>query len=290
MTASFNYEKSFMGVSYEHAGGGSEYNTDYRLVRIKSQIKTCKGAILDLGCGGGTNTEKLVHMYKSAQIYGCDISKTAITYAKKLGSGRVKYSVMKGKKFPYASNKFDLIVCLDVLEHVPDVHFFLSEVRRILKKNGKVYFVIPCEGQSFTFTWWFQKLRIGDTLTNRYWGHIHPEFTHARVVSLFQKLPMNVTHVSYSEHWMYQGCNLLFYFLPKVALEVLLGAKAFHYSDQGTFVSHSKGTSVRDPFSLVRDAVLYLSKVFGVFRSFDLMYGKQIGFGSWKVHVLATKT
>lgn len=290
MTGTFNYEKSFMGVSYEHTEKGeNSYSTDYRLLRMREYIVSCAGKMLDLGCGGGTNTEKLATLYKKARIHGCDISKTAIEYAKKYGSGKVAYSVMKGKKFPYTSSTFDVVVCLDVMEHVPDVSYFLSEVYRVLKKNGRVYFVVPCEGQPFTFTWWFQKLGVGDQLTHRYWGHLHPEFTHKKVISFLQKMPAQIDHVSYSEHWIYQFSNVIFYFLPKVILDIVLGARAFNYSDQGTFVSHKKTKSMSDPFSWIRTIMIQASNIFGVFRNIDLSYGKHLSFGSWKIHIGATK-
>jgi len=46
----------------------------------------------------------------------------------------------KGKEFPFANNSFDYVICSHVLEHIPDVSFFLSEIFRIAKKG---YFEYP---------------------------------------------------------------------------------------------------------------------------------------------------
>jgi len=290
MKKKFDYEQAFMGVGYEHAGGsGKSYTMDYRLERVRSRIVVRKGNILDLGCGGGTNTEKLVGMYKGARVYGCDISKTAIAYAMKYGGGKVTYNAMNGKKFPYTSNMFDVIVCLDVLEHVPNVQGFLKEVYRVLKKGGRLYFVVPCEGQPFTYTWVFQHIGLGSNLTRENWGHIHPEFTHKKVVSLMEAVPLTVTHVSYSEHWLYQLSNILFYFLPKVALKVFLGAKSSTYTDQGMIASETKKKQPRNIMTAIRSLWLWMSDAFGLLRNVDLWYGKYLPFGSWKVHVVAVK-
>ena len=55
---------------------------------------------------------------------------------------------MKSKRFPYKSNFFDVCICFDVLEHVPDINYFLREVKRVLKKNG--YLIFDTEDRSFS--------------------------------------------------------------------------------------------------------------------------------------------
>ncbi len=143
MTAQvFDYEDVFMGVREKKPKSYLRtFTQDYRLRSLIESVALEKGRLLDIGCGGGMIAESLPYYYPEGAIYGCDVSKTAIVYAKKLGSGKVKYARIKDKRFPYKDNFFDVCICLDVLEHVPDVDYFLKEVKRVLKKNGKFF---PC--------------------------------------------------------------------------------------------------------------------------------------------------
>jgi len=290
MKRKFDYEKAFMGVGYEHVSNAPKvYAMDYRVARLKECVAPFKGSLLDLGCGGGTNTEKLAKIYKRARVYGCDISQTAIAYAKKYGGGKVKYAVIKGKIFPYKSNTFDVVVCLDVLEHVPNVEAFLTQIRRVLKKNGKLYLVIPCEGQAFTYTKALQIFGLDRYFTRKYWGHIHPEFTHKNVISLVKNAKFSIKRISYSEHWLYQASNILFYFSPKILLSLLFGNDSSKYSDQGVVMSYNKKNAPKGILMSIRALWFWLSDVFGLLRDKELRMGKNISFGAWKVHILAEK-
>src|SRR3989344_4360689 len=167
----FNYEETFMGVWEKKPESFLvRFKDDYRLRSLIKTISSGKMRLLDIGSGGGTLTESLPYYFPKAKIYGCDISTSAISYAKKLGSGKVSYGIIKNKKFPYRNSFFDVCICFDVLEHVSDVDFFLREVRRVLKKNGNFFLIVPCEGERFTYTWFFRKLNIGKNLTYRYFG------------------------------------------------------------------------------------------------------------------------
>ena len=91
---------------------------------------------------------------------------------KKFGSGKATYDVLKGKKFPYKDSTFDACICLDVMEHVPDVNFFEGD-KTDSQTKWKVFLLVPCENQPMTYTWLFPKIGFG-RLTFKHWGHVHP--------------------------------------------------------------------------------------------------------------------
>jgi 2-polyprenyl-3-methyl-5-hydroxy-6-metoxy-1,4-benzoquinol methylase len=290
MSEGFDYEEVFMGVtegkpkSYRRS-----FDDDYRIKRLVEAIKLKKGRILDIGCGGGVLTESLHYYFPKANLYGCDVSTSAIKYAKKFGSGRVKYGVIKNRKLPYKDNFLDACVCLDVMEHIPDVNFFLKEVKRILKKDGQFFLLVPCEGQPFTFTWFFQKIKIGSKLTYKNWGHIHPEFTHESVKKLLEKHGFTIQHRTYSEHILYQLSNLILYFIPLELMSIFLKGKAVNYLDRGIVNAKAKGKERKDVMMVVRNAWLGFSKVLRSVTVWELEVFKKMPFAAWKAHFLATK-
>jgi ubiquinone/menaquinone biosynthesis C-methylase UbiE len=92
---------------------------------IPLKIKSC----LDLGCGDGTILNKLNRkLFK----VGLDISHNALLNA------RVERKVLAcSSMLPFRPNSYDLVICTEVLEHLPSEKFKLSinEIQRIAKKN-----------------------------------------------------------------------------------------------------------------------------------------------------------
>lgn len=288
-TKVFDYEDIFMGVREKKPTTYlRSFKQDYRLRSLVKTVKLNRGKLLDIGCGGGILTESLPYYFPKANIYGCDISKAAISYAKKLGSGKIKYSSIGNKKFPYCDNFFDVCISLDVLEHVPDVDFFLKEVKRVLKKNGKFLLIVPCEGQPFTYTWFFQKTNLGENLTYRYLGHIHPEFTHKKIIALLQKHEFSIQEKAYSEHAFYQLLQFFVLFLPKVLLEVFLGKNKANEYTNASLVKVPKNKNdyllaVRNFWYKVWDFMMFYP------MNWETILFRKFSMTAWKLHVLAIK-
>lgn len=283
----FDYEDVCMGVREEKPKTYLRtFAQDYRLRSLTRSVALEKGKILDIGCGGGLIAESLPYYYPKAEIYGCDVSRTAIAYARKLGSGKVKYAVINHRRFPYKDDFFDVCICLDVLEHVPDINFFLKEVKRVLKKDGKFFLIVPCEGQPFTYTWFFNKIRPGQNLTFRQFGHIHPEFTHKSVMRTLEQRGFVIQKLSYSEHVFYQIMHVLLFTVPKAMLEIFLGKK----SDEYTNSSLIRSPKSKSNFFMVIRAVW--SKLF-YFMMMNPMYWETIALErlpatAWKLHILSS--
>lgn len=283
----FDYEDVFMGVREEKPKTYLRtFAEDYRLRSLTRSVALEKGKILDIGCGGGLLAESLPYYYPKAEIYGCDVSRTAIAYAKKLGSGKVKYAVINNKRFPYKNNFFDVCICLDVLEHVPDVNYFLKEIKRVLKKNGKLFLIVPCEGQPFTYTWFFKKIRPGQNLTFRQFGHIHPEFTHNSVMRTLEQRGFIIQKLAYSEHSFYQIMHLLLFTAPKVILEIFLGKKSDEYTNSSLIRSPK---SKSDFLMIVRGVwfkLFYFMMMYPMYWETILL--ERFSVTAWKLHVLSS--
>ncbi len=118
-----------------------------------SQEGTTAGKrVLDLGSGmGGLSVALLRRWGKSvagaglhlqAADYNQDYCRIARLRAQRYGI-HLPLTVAAGEQLPYPGEAFDLVLCLDVLEHVRDAGQVLSEIHRVLKPGGLVLTTVP---------------------------------------------------------------------------------------------------------------------------------------------------
>jgi len=94
--------------------------------------------ILDVGCGTGGNLAFL-SLYGEAE--GCDCAEEALEYCSKRGFNRTKLA--DACDLPYEDGAFDLVTCLDVLEHVRLDALAFSELARVTRPGGHVLVTLP---------------------------------------------------------------------------------------------------------------------------------------------------
>lgn len=92
--------------------------------------------VLDLGAGHGALTKKLFDM--GYDVHACDLFPELFQFDK-VECKKVDIT----DTFPYPDNTFDLVIAIEVSEHVLDHEIFFSETSRILKPNGKFYISTP---------------------------------------------------------------------------------------------------------------------------------------------------
>jgi 2-polyprenyl-6-hydroxyphenyl methylase/3-demethylubiquinone-9 3-methyltransferase len=97
--------------------------------------------ILDVGCGGGILAESMARL--GGNVTGIDQSDIAIKIAKlhaKENNLSIDYKLLNIEDFlKKDSNKFDVITCLEMIEHVPDPASIITSCAKKLKKNGRLY-------------------------------------------------------------------------------------------------------------------------------------------------------
>jgi len=107
----------------------------YLLRRFHRQIASLLKAtgakrILDAGCGEGFVVSYLLQENDRLAITGLDCSLEALDMARQMVSG-VLFDVGDLREMPYSDDDFDLVMCLEVLEHLPNPHEGLRELRRV---------------------------------------------------------------------------------------------------------------------------------------------------------------
>jgi 2-polyprenyl-6-hydroxyphenyl methylase / 3-demethylubiquinone-9 3-methyltransferase len=98
-----------------------------------------KVKILDIGCGGGLLSEPMSRL--GAEVTGIDASNKNINVAKlhaKRNNLDIKYYCTSPENFK-TKTKFDVVLNMEIIEHVDDVDFFLKSCSNLLKNNGIMF-------------------------------------------------------------------------------------------------------------------------------------------------------
>ncbi|MDD4994894.1 MAG: class I SAM-dependent methyltransferase [Patescibacteria group bacterium] len=134
--------------------------------------------MLDVGCGTGMLMKELK---KFGVCYGVDNSPLAVNFCKQNFLENVDLGDITNIQFP--DNFFDVVICLDVLEHVSDDNKAISELKRVVKKEGIIIIFVP----AFNFLWgWADEA-----------GHHFRRYTYNQIFVKLRSLGLHVVRSSY---------------------------------------------------------------------------------------------
>ena len=108
-------------------------------LKNNKNIPLKKVKILDIGCGGGLLSEPMCRL--GADVTGIDASIKNINVAKlhaKKNKLNINYLCATPENLK-AKDKFDVILNMEIVEHVENINFFLSSCSKLLKKNGIMF-------------------------------------------------------------------------------------------------------------------------------------------------------
>jgi len=117
------------------------YRGRRRIIRAElDRLPLPAGArVLDAGCGSGRTLEDL---RKYGQVSGIELSPDAAEQARRRGE-QFEVQIGRVEELPWEDGTFDLITCLDVLEHVEDDVVGMRELRRVCKPGGWLLLTVP---------------------------------------------------------------------------------------------------------------------------------------------------
>lgn len=109
----------------------------FSIVNSKNPLNNL--SLLDVGCGGGLLSEPMCRL--GAKVTGIDAIRRNIDVAKihaKKNKLKINYVTASPEKLKI-KNKFDIILNMEIVEHVADLNYFIKSCANLLKKNGIMF-------------------------------------------------------------------------------------------------------------------------------------------------------
>jgi SAM-dependent methyltransferase len=180
-----------------------------KLRYLLEDLAPVHGKVLDVGCGAGQVAKAVKHPRADLEVFGCDISRAALSGAASPDAGGVDFRLATAERLPFADGELDFVWIFDVLEHVESPEVVLREIHRVLKPGGGFHIVLPLEGQPRTLyrllgtgTRWKAKVRHG--------GHIQI-FSAGRFEAMATSCGLPVIRRRWSYHALLQVLDVAYF-------------------------------------------------------------------------------
>jgi ubiquinone/menaquinone biosynthesis C-methylase UbiE len=168
-----------------------------RVARVVQESRPRR--ILDVGCGEGFTIDRLLRANGRLPIQGLDYDWPALLQARSKHP-EVLFQMGDIGRLPYASGSFDLVLCLEVLEHLTEPEGALEELRRVT--GGRCLISVPNE-PFFMISNFLRGKNV------RAWGN-DPEHVHRWRAGEFLRLleeHFEVESVAYPFPWVLALCR-----------------------------------------------------------------------------------
>ena len=113
-----------------------------RIKYIQEHVSVSGQRVLDIGCGGGILTESLA--MQGSIVTGLDVSQRTIGVARQHALDNnleIEYVSSTVEQFAMTNYQtFDIVTCMELLEHVPDPESVITACQKLLKPGGSVFF------------------------------------------------------------------------------------------------------------------------------------------------------
>lgn len=111
---------------------------------LKTICPGIRAHILDIGCGGGRNIQKMLRLVPGGRVCGVDYAPLSVEKSRRLNAQAIaqgKAEIIRGSvsQLPHKAESFDIVTAFETVYFWPDIVGDMREVFRVLKRGGKFY-------------------------------------------------------------------------------------------------------------------------------------------------------
>jgi SAM-dependent methyltransferase len=180
------------------------------------------GDAMEIGCGEGKMLRTLGRHLPGLRLHGCDVREPASAQ----GFAFTRLDPATGR-LPYDDARFDAVLVMDVLEHVPDPRRLLAEAARVLKPGGRLVGFVPVEGETLSF-YEFWRRALGPNIYADTKEHVQA-FTHDALRSMLQER-FEIRELRYAYHALGQLMDASFFAATRIP-----ALRAFWWKDNAYY-------------------------------------------------------
>ncbi len=191
---------------------------------------------LEIGSTEGFGTSKIAE--KVRMVIAVDKDKETIEHASaKNKQQNVKFKVADGTNLPFNDESFDLVVSLQVIEHIEDDHKYLQEIKRVLKPKGLFFCSTPNKKNRYIKDKPWNRFHVREydyqefkSLFNNYFSRVQPFCISAKGnTAEFEKKRLKKVHLMNRIDFL----NLRRFFSPELQSNITENLKTLTYKIKG---------------------------------------------------------
>lgn len=133
------------------------------------QLNRNRNKVLDVGCASGWFISEIARHFPGYKFFGIDIYEKAIKQAENYYP-EIFFLCADAHHLPFSDKFFDIVICVNVLEHVLDPQQILKEMKRVVKPKGMVIVGMDSENLLFSLAWYLWKKFNGKVWKD---AHLH---------------------------------------------------------------------------------------------------------------------
>jgi 2-polyprenyl-3-methyl-5-hydroxy-6-metoxy-1,4-benzoquinol methylase len=185
-----------------------------RARRILPEIKGNYRNILDIGSGQGIITYEIARRFPQSEVVGIDILENLVErdnrVAKIIGLENCRFEVMDIMNIDY-ENYFDLVVTVDILEHIKDDERALKQFNKVLKPGGLLLLHVPAYERRWLFFGWKVNFDVD--------GHFRPGYSIEDISKKINDAGFEIVEAYHSYGWIETVTNNISYLITEARMK-----------------------------------------------------------------------
>lgn len=156
---------------------------------------------LEVGSASGYMISQIAKKYPKVKYEAVDAYTDAVKYAQKKYP-QIHFLCAEAENLPYKNDQFDLVLCYETIEHVRNPQKAMSEMKRVLKKDGTLVLAMDSGVIAFRIIWFFWEKTFG-----RAWRGAHLNaFHHTELENLIKKSKFKIKQ----KHFTHFGLEVVY--------------------------------------------------------------------------------